>query len=456
MSFPLQDRRADEKLGKKLGLILGRVGSLRGRLNSLAWQHATFYALAILIAAGAAVFAGAYLLSPLAFLIFAPAIAIAAAIGMVRAIRAGWRMRASAARAAVIADDRAELKGRLATIVALAHKPDPGVLWPYLVEDTLGHQDQFAPARIERRLVSRAIYPFIGAILLAMLALPISRLKHAAPIAPGDQASDLTVDLDDLHLRAAEPGDESGMEVNADPETLRRLQDKLARENPAGSDGVGNSLNQLVNRARDLAGNFQSKLTGQQPPGRQRLNLRLADAASDQDQSPIHRAPDAKKNRRGDVAGQFKRDQPKSQTELNLPPQDDSRPANNWPSAEPGGANGAETGGGKDNPTNQDAATDRSIQQGSENGSNGGEAHGIGADPDSLFGAPAASKLGTEGFEIAIEARPIDHGAKGAGHAYVPPKVRTPLNLNQEPDEPVARAAVPAEDRTTIKKVFER
>ena len=81
---------------------------------------------------------------------------------------------------------------------------------------------------------------------------------------------------------------------------------------------------------------------------------------------------------------------------------------------------------------------------------------GIGADPDNLFGAPATSKLGTEGFEIAIEARPIDHGAKGAGHAYVPPKVRTPLSLNQEPDEPVARAAVPADDRATIKRVFER
>ena len=36
------------------------------------------------------------------------------------------------------------------------------------------------------------------------------------------------------------------------------------------------------------------------------------------------------------------------------------------------------------------------------------------------------------------------------------PKCATPLSLNQEPDEPVARAAVPAEDRTTIKRVFER
>jgi hypothetical protein len=456
MSFPSQDRRADEKLGEKLGLILSRVGSLSTRLNSLAWQYAIFFTLAIVIAAGAAVFAGAYVLSPLAFLIFTPLIAIGAGLGIVSAIRAAWRMRAGAARAAMIADDRAELKDRLSTIVAFADKPNHGTLWSYLVEDTLGYQDEFAPARIERRRVSRAIYPFAGAIMLAALALPISRLKHASPIAPGDTVNDLTVDLDDLHLRAAEPGDESGMQVSADPETMRRLQDKLARENPAGGDAAGNSLNQLVNRARDMAGHFQSKLTGQPPPSRQRLNLRLADAGTDQQHDPIHRAPDAKKNRHGDVAGQFKQDQPRSKNELNLPRQDDSRPPNKWPSSNRNGENGTELGSGKDNPTNQDGAIDRSIQQGGENGSNGGEAHGIGADPDSLFGAPAASKLGTEGFEIAIEARPIDHGAKGAGHAYVPPKVRTPLNTSQEPDEPVARAAVPAEDRTTIKRVFER
>ena len=454
MSFPTNDRRADEKLGEKLGLILGRVRSVRWRLNSLAAQHATLYTLAIVIAASATIYAAAYLLSPLSFLVFTPLISILAALGTMSAIRAGWRMRASAVRAAAIADDRAELKGRLSTIVALAHQPNHGTLWSYLVEDTLGYRDEFAPARIERRRISRAIYPFAAAIVLALLALPISHLRHKPLIAP-DSVSDLTVDLDDLHLRAAEPGDESGMQVNADPETMRRLQEKFSRENPNGADATGNSLNQLVNRARDMAGHFQSKLTGQQPPSKQRLNLRLADAGADRQQNAIGRAPDPKKNHHGDVAGQFKQDQPHSNA-LNLPPQDDSRKENKWPMPNRNGDNGTELGSGKDNPTNQDAAIDRSIQQGAENGSNGGEGHGIGADPDSLFGAPAASKLGTEGFEIAIEARPIDHGAKGAGHAYVPPKVRTPLNVNQQPDEPVARAAVPAEDRTTIKRVFER
>jgi hypothetical protein len=453
MSFSSQDRRADEKLGQ----ILGRVGSVRTRLNRLALQQAIFYTLAIAIAGGASIFAGAYLLSPLAFLVGASALAIIGCAGIARAVGAAWRMRVSAVRAAAIADDRAELKGRLSTIVALANHQTRGSLWAYLVEDTLGYQDQFAVARIERRRVSRAIFPLAGAIVLAALALPISKMKHAPRITPGSGQDELTVDLDDLHLRPADSGDESGMQVTADAATMRRLEDRLAREGAAGGEAGGNSLNQLVNRARAMAGHLQSKLTGQPAASKQRLNLRLADAGGDQAQNEIHRAPETQKNRHSDVAGQFKQDQPKSNREIDLPREDDSRQPNSEPSPGGDGESGAEANSGTDNPGNHDnSATDRRIQQSGENGSNGGAAHGTGADPDSLFGAPAPSKLGTEGFEIAIEARPVDHGAKGAGHAYVAPKVRAPLSLNQEPDEPVARAAVPAEDRTTIKRVFER
>jgi hypothetical protein len=365
-------------------------------------------------------------------------------------------MRASAAGAAAVADERAELKGRLSTIVALAKDETHGPLWSYLVEDTLGYQDQFAAAKIERRRVSRAIYFLAASMVVAALAYPISKIKHVPQINVGSDQDDLTVDLDDLHLRPADPGDNSGMQVTADPATMRRLEDKLARESAGGGDVAGNSLNSLVNRARDMAGNLQSKLTGQQTASKQRLNLRLADADQNQDQDEIHRAPETRKNRHGEVAGQFKQELPKSNDALNLPPEDDSRQPNARPSSNSTGDAGVESDAGQDNPNKSDSASDRSIQQSGENSSNGGEAHGVGADPDSLFGAPATSKLGTEGFEIAIEARPVDHGAKGAGHAYVPPKVRTPLSLDQQPDEPVARVAVPADDRSTIKQVFER
>src|SRR5260370_3272257 len=102
MSFPSQDRRADEKLGEKLGLILGRVGSVRLRLNSLALQHAIFYTLAIVIAAAAAIFAGAYLVSPLIFLIGTLALMFIAAAGVAGAISARGRVRARAGRSAPV------------------------------------------------------------------------------------------------------------------------------------------------------------------------------------------------------------------------------------------------------------------------------------------------------------------------------------------------------------------
>jgi len=236
MLSPSQDRRADEKLGQ----ILGRVRSVRTRLNSLALQHAIFYTLAIAIACGAAVFAGAFLLPALVFLLGTSALVIIGCAGLASAVGAGWRMRASAVRAAAIADDRAGLKGRLSTIVALANHQTSGPLWSYLVEDTLGYQEQFAAARIERRRVSRAIYPLAGAIVLAALALPVSKIKRAPQIAAGSGQDDLTVDLDDLHLRPADPGDESGMQVTADAATMRRLEDKLASENAAGGEPGGN------------------------------------------------------------------------------------------------------------------------------------------------------------------------------------------------------------------------
>ncbi len=249
-------------------------------------------------------------------------------------------------RAAAIADDRAELKGRLSTIVALAPGENRGPLWSYLVEDTLGHEDEFAPAKIERRRVSRAVYPLAGALVLAAAAFPISKIKHAPQVAVNSDEDDLTVDLDDLHLRPADPGDDSGMQVTADAATMRRLEDKLARENPGSGDAAGNSLNQLVNRARDIAGNLQSKLTGQQANSNRRLNLRLADAGNDQDQNEIRRAPDTQKNRHGEIAGQFKQDLQKS-NEIDLPPEDDSRQPNAQPSTGGTGEAGVESDAGQ-------------------------------------------------------------------------------------------------------------
>src|SRR5262249_35297782 len=185
---------------------------------------------------------------------------------------------------------------------------------------------------------------------------------------------------------------------------------------------------------------------------------RLAENEAGLDPSD-HRGSDPRRNsHRGEQAGQFKRDNP-NEDEPALPPIDDSlrEPDAQGNPGESGDGSQGSAGKGKSltgaDQTSQSAQTD---EQRGEQSYNGGSVHGIGADPDSLFGEASKSKMSAEGFEIAIEARPVEQGAKGAGQAYLPPKVHTPLNAHQQPDEPIARAAVPPDDRVTIQRVFER
>jgi len=89
-------------------------------------------------------------------------------------------------------------------------------------------------------------------------------------------------------------------------------------------------------------------------------------------------------------------------------------------------------------------------------GSGGGVSHGSGSDPEHLFGPPSSQPLGSDSFKITIDAQPSDESSTPGAPAYIPPKVRAPLNDRQYDDEPIARASVPAADQMTIKRVFER
>ncbi len=451
MSFPRQVTRADQKLGD----ILSQMARLKLRLNSLAIQHVAFRVLAALVIAVALIFAAANWLSPLIFLGFSALISIAAVAAILRAVRGGLAMRASAVGAAQIADERANLKGRLATIVEIAGRPNRGALWPYVVEDALAYREEFAARRIERRRIERSVWILGAAMILAAIMLPLARTRHPSILAEVQQPADLTIDLDDLHLRPADSGDSSALELQADSATMSRLQAKLAQEGMSpGADG--HAQGGIVNSARSLAERVQSKLRGEQPAHKHRLTLKLADAGGDQASNP--RGDDSAlrgQHRQGEAAGQFKREHPFGEEDFPLPKMDEAH----GPQQQhvPGAGADLQTPGltNPENSPDADSVPDTSDQRGNL-GSSGGPSHGIGADPDSLFGAATKSPMSTEGFEISIEARAMAHGAKGSGQAYLPPKVRTPLSPDQQADEPIARAAVPAEDRTTIERVFER
>jgi hypothetical protein len=452
--MPLSSKltRTDEKLG----LILSQVGSLRARLNSLAWQHGIFAGLAILVGALAAVFVAAYFAPPLAFLVIGAGALVLGGYALLRTLSRAWRMRASAARAAAVADERGSLKGRLTTLVELADAPRRGPLWSYLIEDTLARRDEFEPARIERRRVSRSLYGFITSLAVASLAAALVLTAARTQPRTALQDSEVTLDLDHLQLRPAEPGFDSGVEVRADAETMRRLEEKLAREGL--EQGPSGSFDRLMDQARELGSNFQSRLTGRERQ-RPRINLKLSDTGDDpnRQRNPPLDPQKLAARKRNERAGQFQREKEydtdqKSDADYDNTPS----PKRDDPdmSGQMLGSQGlGDDGSGDDaNRRNHDGSGDSQ----SEHGGSGSVARGLGAEPETLFGRREKTRLGGEGFEIAIEARPMDSGAKGAGRAFLPPKVRTPLSPTQHPDEPVARAVVPVEDRDTIKRVFER
>ena len=460
MSFPPQARKADEKLG----LILGRIGSIRTRLNSIAWQRGAFGVLAWLVAIGALVVLAAYYLQPLTFLLLATVLATVALAGIFNSVRAAWRLHVNRGAAASIADRRADLKGRLETIVEIGQRrnvvrlgqaPESLLLWSYLIEDTLSRQEEFAPARIETRRISRSIYGFLAALLIAALTVPLIARVHnkPVPIPPGED--EVTMDLDDLHLRAADSDSDDAVEVHADARTMRRLEDKLAAEGVAGHGKSSDTpMDKMVNHAKDLAGRLQDKLTGRANQ-KSRLTLKLADNSQQMGSFEKHDLPKLNPHRQGeDADAHFEREKTNGDSSF---PNADKMVTNDPEKNSIGGGNGDESDTRQQHVETPDSASDKSADQANgDQSSNGGFAHGIGADPDTLFGNPSDPKMGGQGFEISIDARSDSKGPEAAGHAYLPPKVRTPLATNQHPDEPIARSSVPDDDRLAIKKVFER
>jgi hypothetical protein len=460
ISSPQKARRADEKLS----LILGRIGSIRARLNSLAWQRGTFGALAWLIALGALILLAAYYLSPLPFLVLAMVLATLAIAGIANSIRVAWRLHVNRAGAASIADRRAELKGRLETIVEvsrnrnvvrLGHAPENLLLWSYLIEDTLSRQEEFAPAKIEARRISRSIYAFLGALLIALATAPLIARVHTKPVPIPPGQDEVTMDLDDLHLRAADPDSDDGVEIHADARTMRRLEDKLAAEGAAGSGKSSDTpMDKMMNHAKDLAGRLQDKLTGRANQ-KARLTLKLADNSQDMASLEKHDLPKLNPHRQGeDADAHFEHEKTTSDSSF---PNADKMTTNDPEKNNVGGGDVDESDTRQQHADAPDNPSDKSSDQANgDQTSNGGFAHGVGADPDTLFGSPADPKMGGQGFEISIDARSEVKGPEAAGHAYLPPKVRTTLAGNQHPDEPIARSSVPEDDRLAIKKVFER
>jgi hypothetical protein len=449
-----QARRED-----KSQLILGQIASIRSRLNALALQQGLFGPLTFILCAIVLILAAAFAFSPLTFLLLATAVTIVAIAGVVRTARAAWRMRTSDERAAGIADERAALKGRLTTMVDAARlEQQRSALWPYLIEDTLALRDEFAAVRIEPRRVSRWLWAAIASCAVAAVAMRTaygvrtSRLtaNNRIASAPGEP----TVDLGDLDIRPADPSLEPGTEIDADPATLRKLAEKLREAQSGGPKGSPTS--RLMANARDAARALQNKLTGSQsaePAQRLKLTDRKGgsegkSSAQSQDQAQRKGAQESPQNS----------DNGQQQSDQNAMAQPNSGPT---PDAPDMSGLAALNGLNNDDPDSSGSPAQNTppnlgkAPQGDPMGP-GGSDHGSGSDPQHLYGDVEKPPLGNDTFKIPVEVAPSEDGSSNMAPPSPPQRTRSALNASQAPDEPFERASIPASDRVTIKRVFER
>ena len=446
---------------EKLTAIFAQLGRIRRRLNALALQRALFISLALLIGGSAVLVLAALAFGPLTFLASAILLAAALVIGLVRSIGDAWRSRFDAAGTASLADRRVDFKDRLATLVALAGRNESS-LWPYLVEETLTQQQEFGVSRVERHRVSRSLYALlISGVLAALTAILVVAPAKLGLGAKASVPREVSVPVENLQVRPADPALDPGVEVSGDPKAMQELAEREQESADGDAPGDRGGASKLMNKARELASALQSKLTGRKPAQRPRIKLRLTDEAKNRPKSRNGH------NRLG------------SQTESERLAENGSERGEQRVPNSSGGASGPGTesaqGQQQAQPSPGDMASNKPIvepakpsPQAGNNFSSGpsepgpshngaGEAsHGAGTDPEHLFGRADKPSAAQDGFSITLEARLSENGPATGGHGYVPPKVRSTLNSSQQPDEPLARGAVPADDRQTIKRVFER
>ncbi len=461
MASPLQRRLSNREDG--LGRIGGQLIRVKRRLNLLAAQQMAFSTLALLLGSGGLLVIAAFFLSTTHFLGLGLLLLIALAVLLPMSIIRALRRFASFSRTAAIVDERASLNWRLSTLLQLAQDEDKYSLWPFLVEDTLSRLDDFQPDRIEKRRVSRSVYGFAAACLIASLAglMTYSARRHQEALRK--VLKSLTLEVDPSEIAPLDNPSGESADVEGDPDTLRSLAERLDAANQNSRGGGHDTLNQLTHKAQSFASSLQDRLTGrdlQDTP--EKVKLRLAQALGDKppledDGSEGHGGGQSGKPKSAHPAApssgsrrhnETKQPQQQADNDAGADSPQPGTPPPNSPAAhrfDPGGPQGPGAG---------DSAAAGQQPGSSEEG--GSQSAGEGSDPEHLMGPPDAPSHKNENFEIMIDARLSDRSPISSAQPYVPPKVKTALNPYQHPDEPLDRGNVPAADRDTIRRVFER
>jgi hypothetical protein len=461
MASPLQRRLKIRDDG--LGQIAAQIVRVKRRLNLLAAQQIAFSVLALLLGAAGILVIAAFFLSTTDFLALGVLLAVVLVVSLPIIVVRTLRRFASFVRAATVADERAELNCRLGTLLSMSPQEGKYPLWPFLVEDTLSRIDDFSPQRVQKRRVSRSIYSLVAACFIASLAglMTYSARKHQEAFRR--IMKNLTLDVDPSEIAPSDSPTGDSAEVEGDPDTLRSLADRLEAANQGSAAGSHNAFNQLSHKAQDLASSLQDRLTGRdlgETP--EKVKLRLAQALGDtpppeeggsQESNDSEKSSNSQTNHSASAAASGpSHPGPEDQPQANNNNSDGGAGDHNGPP--PNASNNFQPNGPQE-PGEGNAAVPGKGQQGSSEEA-GGASAGTGSDPDSLMGPPDAPSHKGENFEIMIDARLSDHSPIASAQPYVPPKVKTSLNSYQHADEPLDRGTVPADDRDTIRRVFER
>jgi hypothetical protein len=260
-----------------------------------------------------------------------------------------------------------------------------------------------------------------------------------------------TADLGDLDIRPADPSADPGTEIDADPATLRKLAEKL-RDAQNNSGRRGSPTSRLMADARDAASALQNRLTGGKPAeaaSRLRLTDRKGgDAGKSATQNQNH--------------SQAKGSQENPQNpDSEQPDQNQTQPNSAPPPGTPDMSGLAALNGLNNDDPNPNSTPpntppeSQKLTQGGPLGA-GGSNHGSGSDPRHLYGEADKPPLGNDTFRIPVEVGPAEDGSSNTAPATPPRRTTSTLNASQAPDEPFERASIPASDRVTIKRVFER
>jgi hypothetical protein len=462
MASPLQRRLVNRDDG--LGRIAAQLMRVKRRLNLLTAQQLAFSTLALLLGAGGILVIAAFLLNPTHFLVLGVLLVIALAAGIPAVVVRCVRRFANFNRAATIADERAELSFRLSTVLTLAQDEGKYPLWPFLVEDTLLRLPDFDPRRIERRRVSRAIYGFAAACLIASMAGLMTYAARRHQEALRKVLKNLTLEVDPSEIAPFDNPSGQSAEIEGAPDALRSLAERLQQANRGNGAGNRSALDQLTHKARNFASSLQNRLTGRDLRDTpEKVKLRLAQALGDKppppDSGPEQQGGGSK------AAPNSSSSHPDFGANSGAPPHQGIPPdqqANNGADSAPNRPNApSDLPSGKNlEPRGpQGPGTGDTAMPGQQEGSNeeaAGQSAGQGSDPEHLMGPPDAPSHKDENFEIMIDARLSDRSPIASAQPYLPPKVKTDLNPYQHPDEPLDRGSVPPADRDTIRRVFER